>query len=351
MIPFLEIVGEPGSGKTTLIQFLWKLFGRDYEGFDPSKSTAAGRMRTFTQVSNLPIVLIESDRETKTGNSAHVKSFDWDELKDAYNGRNVRTTGVRTSGNETYDPPFRASIVISQNNQVQASQAIMERICHMTFTTKGHTKDSFESAKKLETYEMEQLSGFLLACLRREPEVLETDKATNWLLQQDGVYKPRIAKNHAQLLVGAMAMGRLVGMGDGQFEAVRAQIVAMAQERQRAISADHPLVQEFWEAFEYLDSIPHATVQGLVHTPRLNHSRDPKLVAVNLNEFVEMASLHRQQVPPMAELKKVLRTSKGRRFVDASRVVNSAMKSRSGGADDGHGLGKAVRCWVFEVGG
>ena len=95
-------------------------------------------MRTFTQVSNLPIVLIESDRETKTGNSAHVKSFDWDELKDAYNGRNVRTTGVRTGGNETYEPPFRASIVISQNNPVQASQAIMERICHMTFTTHGH---------------------------------------------------------------------------------------------------------------------------------------------------------------------------------------------------------------------
>lgn len=354
--PFLEIVGEPGSGKTTLIQFLWKLFGRDYEGFDPSKSTAAGRMRTFTQVSNLPIVLIESDRETKTGNSAHVKSFDWDELKDAYNGRNVRTTGVRTGGNETYDPPFRASIVISQNNQVQASQAIMERICHMTFTTRGHTKGSFESAKKLETYEMEQLSGFLLACLRREPEVLETfkaetDQATHWLLQQEGVYKPRIAKNHAQLLVAAMAMGRLVGMGDDQFEAVRAQIVAMAQERQRAISADHPLVQEFWEAFDYLDSIPHATVHGPVHTPRLNHSRDPKMVAVNLNEFVEMASLHRQQVPPMAELKKVLRTSKARRFVDASRVVNSAMKSRSAGADDGQGLGKTVRCWVFEVGG
>lgn len=350
--PFLEIVGEPGSGKTTLIQFLWKLFGRDYEGFDPSKSTAAGRMRTFTQVSNLPIVLIESDRETKTGNSAHVKSFDWDELKDAYNGRSVRTTGVRTGGNETYEPPFRASIVISQNNQVQASQAIMERICHMTFTTKGHTKDSFASAKQLETYEMEQLSGFLLACLRRESEVLETfetetDGATSWLLQQDGVHKPRIAKNHAQLLVATMAMGRLMRMSDAQFEAVRSCILAMAQERQRAISADHPLVQEFWEAFDYLDSIPLATTHGPQHTPRLNHSRDKQLVAVNLNEFVEMASLHRQQVPPMAELKKVLRTSKTRRFVDASRVVNSSIKSRSAGDE----LGKAVRCWVFEVGG
>jgi len=348
--PFLEIVGEPGSGKTTLIQFLWKLFGRDYEGFDPSKSTAAGRMRTFTQVSNLPIVLIESDRETKAGNSAHVRSFDWDELKDAYNGNSVRTTGVRTGGNETYEPPFRASIVISQNNPVQASQAIMERICHMTFTTQGHTAGSFENAKKLETYEMEQLSGFVLHCLRREQQVLatfetETEKATAWLLEQDGIHKPRIAKNHAQLLTAVAALRHLVRMSETQFEAVRAHIVAMAQERQQAISADHPLVHEFWEAFDYLDSIPRPASFGLVNAPRLNHSRDKGLIAVNLNEFVELASERRQQIPALTELKKVLRTSKTRRFVDSARVVKSAIKT---GTDD---VGKSVRCWVFEVGG
>lgn len=348
--PFLEIVGEPGAGKTTLIQFLWKLFGRDHEGFDPSKSTASGRMRTFTQVSGMPIVLIESDREQKSGSSAHVKSFDWDELKDAYNGRSVRTTGVRTGGNETYEPPFRASIVISQNNQVQASQAIMERICHMTFTTKGHTKTSFESAKKLETYEIEQLSGFLLACLKQEEHVLatfakETEAATSWLLEQDGIYKPRIAKNHAQLLAAVMAMSKLMRMTDAQLDAVRAQIVAMAQERQRAISADHPLVAEFWEAFDYLDAIPRASAGGPIAGPRLNHSRDPKLFAVNLNEFVEMASHHRQQVPPMSELKKVLRTSKTRRFVDASRAVNSAISFSTEKPDQG----KTVRCWIFEA--
>lgn len=348
--PFLEIVGEPGSGKTTLIQFLWKLFGRDYEGFDPSKSTAAGRMRTFTQVSNLPIVLIESDREIKTGNTAHVRSFDWDELKDAYNGGSVRTTGVRTGGNETYEPPFRATIVISQNNPVQASQAIMERICHMTFTTHGHTPQSFTSARKLETYEMEHLSGFLLACLRVETEVVntfntQTDQVMAWLLEQDEIQKPRIAKNHAQLLVAVMAMGQLVPMSEAQFNAVRSQIVAMAQERQRAISADHPLVQEFWEAFDFLDSMPKPTAYGPASAPRLNHSRDKGLIAVNLNEFVEMASEHRQQVPSLIELKKVLRTSKTRRFVDAARVVKSAIKTNSAGDD----VGKSVRCWVFEV--
>src|SRR6185436_6506602 len=61
--PFLEIVGEAGAGKSTLIEFLWKLCGRrDYEGFDPSKSSLAARARNFAPVSNLPVVLIESAR-------------------------------------------------------------------------------------------------------------------------------------------------------------------------------------------------------------------------------------------------------------------------------------------------
>ncbi|WP_256330148.1 toprim domain-containing protein [Variovorax sp. YR216] len=350
--PFLEIVGEPGSGKTTLIQFLWKLFGRDYEGFDPSKSTAAGRLRTFTQVSNLPIVLIESDRETKSGGQAHVKSFDWDELKDAYNGNSIRTTGVRTGGNETYDPLFKASIVISQNNQVSASQAIMERICHMTFDTRGFTPASYESAKALEKVEIEQVSGFILAALRREAEVMAElagthDEQIQFLLAQDGIYKPRIAKNHAQLLAMASAMRRVVSLTDEQFDQVRNQVVAMARERQASINADHPLVHEFWEAFDYLDGLGVTTLKGEhFERPLLNHSRDEQQIAVNLNEFVEKASAHRQQVPLLGDLKKVLRTSKKRRFVDI-KSVNSAIRVRS---DDSQEVPKTVHCWVFERG-
>ncbi|MET3916220.1 nucleoside-triphosphatase THEP1 [Variovorax sp. OAS795] len=348
--PFLEIVGEPGSGKTTLIQFLWKLFGRDYEGFDPSKSTSAGRLRTFTQVSNLPIVLIESDRETKSGSQSHVKSFDWDELKDAYNGNSIRTTGVKTGGNETYDPPFRASIVISQNNQVQASQAIMERICHMTFDTRGFTSASYESAKALEKVEIEQVSGFILAALRREAEVMATvvanhDTNIRFLLAQDGIHKPRIAKNHAQLLAMATAMRSVVALDDAQFAQVQAQIVAMARERQQSINADHPLVHEFWEAFDYLDSLGVESVKhGHIDRPLLNHSRDAEQVALNLNEFVEKANTHRQQIPLLADLKKVLRTSKTRRFIDI-KSVNSAIRVRSEGGTE---VPKTVHCWVFE---
>ena len=348
--PFLEIVGEPGSGKTTLIQFLWKLFGRDYEGFDPSKSTSAGRMRTFTQISGLPIVLIESDRETKSGGQAHVKSFDWDELKDAYNGNSIRTTGVKTGGNETYDPPFRASIVISQNNPVAASQAIMERICHMTFTTADFTPASYESAKALEKIDIEQVSGFILAALKREAAIVEqikeqTDANIKHLLAQDGIHKPRIAKNHAQLLSIATALRGLVKISDEQFSQIKTQLVTMARERQQSINADHPLVTEFWEAFQYLDGMRPLTPRGDPDLrPLLNHSRSDDTIAINLNEFVEKASLHRQQIPVLAELKKVLRTSKTRRFIDA-KPVNSAIKSKN---DAGHEVPQTVYCWIFE---
>lgn len=47
----------------------------------------------------------------------------------------------------------------------------------------------------------------------------------------------------------------------------------------------------------------------------------------------------------MSELKKVLRTSKTRRFVDASRAVNSALASHQDRPDQG----KTVRCWIFEA--
>ncbi len=345
--PFLEIVGEPGAGKTTLIQFLWKLFGRDYEGFDPSKSTSAGRMRTFTQVSNLPIVLIESDRETKSGGQAHIKSFDWDELKDAYNGNSIRTTGVKTGGNETYDPPFRGAFVISQNNQVQASQAIMERICHLMFSTKGFTPLSFEAAKAIERIDGDSVSGFLLEALKHEAAILElihsqVEPLARWILEQDGISKPRIAKNHGQLLAFVQALRLVVpDITDEHMAEITELLVNMARERQQAINADHPLVQEFWESFDYLDGLPQHTTAGLDTKPRLNHAIDADLIAVNLNEYVELAAQHRQQIPVLSELKKVLRTSKTRRYID-TKTVKSGVKA---GAD---GYGKAVYCWVFE---
>ena len=84
--PFLELTGEPGAGKSTLLEFCWRLLGRDeYEGFDLLKATQAGRRRAFSQVSNLPVVLIESDRDNGE-KDAKQRQFSFDEMKPFFNG-------------------------------------------------------------------------------------------------------------------------------------------------------------------------------------------------------------------------------------------------------------------------
>lgn len=351
--PFLEVVGEAGAGKSTLIEFLWKLVGRrDYEGFDPSKASLAARARNFAQVGGLPVVLIESDRERTSSDKTHVKSFDWDELKTAYNGRSVRSRGVATGGNETYEPPFRGAIVISQNNAVAASEAIQQRIVHLTFDRSGQTPRTRELASRLENMPVEKVSGFFLMAAMAEGQVLkvieERTPIHETVLQNRPELKSvRIIKNHAQLLAMADALAKVVNLTAEQRKALEAQIVAMAGERQRSISADHPLVQEFWEAFDYIEGLGHQGPGGWsreIPVPVLNHSRDGSLIAVNLNEFIERAVQHRQQVPNLADLKKVLRTSRSRPFVDI-KTVCSAIRTRE---VEGQEQAGSVHCWLFK---
>lgn len=331
--PFIEIVGEAGSGKSTLIEFLWKLLGRrDYEGFDPSKSTLAARARNFAQVSNLPVVLIESDREDTSAAGRPVKSFDWDELKTAYNGRSVRARGLKNSGNETYEPPFRGAIVIAQNAPVNASEAILQRIVHLHFDMGSHTRGTKALADALERMPMEQVSGFILAATRREAKVMQVVVARTPHYEQHLQALPeiksmRIAKNHAQLMALVDALGEVLQLSAEQAKAAHDQIVTMAVARQQAINADHKFVQEFWETFDFLNEGPGGQ--------RIDHSRDPLLIAVNLNQFAEAAAERRQPIPPMTELKQHLRTSRARRFVEV-KAVNSALSS------------KTVKCWVFQ---
>lgn len=348
--PFLEVVGDPGSGKSTLIEFLWKLVGRvDYEGFDPSKSTLAARARNFAQVSNLPVVLIEGDRD-----DAKQKGFDWDELKTAYNGRSVRARGLKNSGNDTYEPPFRGAIVISQNATVQASEPVLQRIVHLHFDRKGHTNATKVLAEQMERAGVENVSGFVLAATRREERVMatvveRTPVHQETLLELPGLKSVRIAKNHAQVMALVEAVAQVLPLSREAVAETLQELRDMALARQSAINADHPQVTEFWELFDYLNERPEARPARTGYRPAgldddepnggepLNHARDAQLVAVNLVQFAEAAARQGLRHAPLTELKPLLRTSKSRKFIDI-KTVNSR-----------HG-GRSVKCWVFSSG-
>lgn len=344
--PFLEIVGEAGSGKSTLIDFLWKLLGREnYEGFDPSKATVAARARNFAQVAGLPIVLIESDRERLSEDKTHVKSFDWDELKTAFNGRSIRSRGVANGGNETYEPPFRASIVIAQNNEVNASEAILSRIAHVRIDRSDQSPASYEAAQALAAATVDEVSHFILAATKREADVMAIVKARmpvyrRAILDRRDVRMIRIGECHGQLMALLDALKVVVPMNDQQHAESVQYVANMATARQLVLNADHPLVQEFWDAYAYLNGDDEMS-------PQLNHSCDEDVIAVNLNQFIEVASAHRQQVPALRDLKKVLRTSRQFKFLEV-KTVKSRIRQNSSQA--GSGKASTVHCWVFKKG-
>jgi len=337
--PFLEIVGEAGSGKSTLVEFLWKLIGRsDYEGFDPSKSTHAARTRNLAQVSNLPVVLIESDRESGGGQHKQ-KGFDWNELKTAYNGRSVRARGMKNNGNDTYEPPFRGSVVIAQNYPVQADEAVMQRIVHLEFDKTQHSRASKPLAEQLARMPMEAVSGFLLKAIAAEKQVLDTLRQLRpvyeeQLLSRTDIRNTRLAKNHAQLMALADALAPLIGLESTQQTQVRALLEQMTVERQQAINLDHPLVEAFWEQVDYLEG--HCLKNGdPIH---LNHSGDETVIALNLVEYEAACSQAGLHLPcELAALKKLLKSSVQRKFVEM-KPIWSNLNSRT------------VRCWLFQVG-
>ncbi|GAB3630136.1 toprim domain protein [Pandoraea terrae] len=246
---------------------------------------------------------------------------------------------MATGGNETYEPPFRGAIVISQNATVNASAPILQRIVHLHFDTAGQTPKTREAAIALESMATEAVSGFMLKATKLEAAIIKTVEEGAPMHERDLLDHPkikstRIAKNHGQLMALADALGHVVALTDEQRAALRNQVIGMAVERQEAINDDHPVVREFWEAFDYLDGQDF---------PRLNHSRDEQLIAVNLNHFVQLAAERKQQIPLLRDLKQALRTSKIRRFVDY-RAVNSAIMERDRQTPND---GTTIKCWIF----
>jgi hypothetical protein len=342
MFPFLEMSGAPGAGKSALITLLWKLVGRTgYEGIDPTKSTLAGRSRSFLQTSNIPVVLVEADRADE---KSREKPYDFDELKPLLNGRFGRATGVKTSGtNDTYEPPFRASIVIEQNATVSGSPALLERIIYTSYDKSRHTAENRKHAMFLNGLKVDELSGFALLAVRKEKQVMELIDAvrrdySDTMTEGGDIANFRIADTHALMMALVDCLRLVVKLDDAMVEQTHAQLRETAKGRQALVQEDPAVVAQFWELYEHLEGTAIG-LQGDGQPERLllNHSRDPELIAINLPDFEQKVASRRLRMPcELIQLKRELPKSTSRKFIEANRKINSAITTYS----------KA--CWIFK---
>jgi len=197
--PLLEIVGSPGSGKTTLVEFLWKLLDReDYEGFDPEFARAEQTARQFHDTLNAPLVLLESPPEI----APHSERFHWELLKLVYNGLNpFATTGQR----------FKGAVVIVANAPRTVSPGMRIRTVRLHLRKTGRTDRTIEAAKNLERIPASLVNSFVQeVCSNGESlmnliTVREREYSETLANKLGSLTRP--GKNHAQMMALVDCLG------------------------------------------------------------------------------------------------------------------------------------------------
>lgn len=332
---FCEVTGIAGSGKSSMINFLWKLLGfENEEGFDPAKSTAVGIANKMSQLSNMPCVLLEFDRHDENGKN--ISKFQIEVVKDAFNGRSVRTRGKIKAG-ETEDAPFRGGLMFSQNSEIQSNEAsILSRIVQMHFTTDHFTEESEMKARRLNALTTEDLNGFMLKLLTNTDNYFDLAMKQFEVCRQTfhewGIIKNiRVINQHASVAAWLYVLQDMFGLDETTINTAVNHIHSRGIDRDARIVSDHSVVAQFWDVYDYLND----TVDKLGATKQIiNLSTDPNVIAINLNRMQEIALDHKQTFPPMAELKKLLKTSKAYKYIDVKNTRTTENRTR--------------RCWLFE---
>lgn len=314
--PLTEIIGEPDSGKTHMIQFIYKLLGVDYHTmvFNPTISSMSGRYQRLSSISNLPITFNETESDSLK--KKHNESWDWEKFLDLFDGILGRGMGGMTGLKSTATPLFLGVLWAVQNIAIDGSTALRSRFVHIQHDKTNHSPEGYQADKKLMAMTNEQLSGWLINTLTQEQAILETffkNYDSNRQKLTANIKESRVIHNHAQLMSLVDCLPLVCPISSNNINAVKHKIIMMAKQRQANLHEDHPLLVEFWSAFEYLNNSMNN---------ELNWYEEDDLIYINLNHFENIAKSRNQNIPDLKILRKLLESSKNPEFVKKNFPVH-----------------------------
>ncbi|VVS92222.1 toprim domain-containing protein [Desulfoluna spongiiphila] len=339
--PFFELSGEKDTGKSDMLQLLWKCSGRDdYEGFNPRKDNPKAVRRKFNQLSNLPISLLETDYGEGKENGQQ-QQYNFDSLKDLFNGRGTGAIGLPTKGSDIFEQPFLGALIASQNHRVTGHEATLSRIVHCHMTRAHHRAENKALAEELPARPVNAFSGFMGAALKREQLILSrTYDAFEELsprFENQGLSN-RVAFCHC--LVAALGHGLCVlfpDMTEELAERLTEYLLVRAKDRENLLQEEDSLVAQFWKTYEYMNEEIWEKDVMESRAGWLNHSAKKEFIAINLQEFRAACVDYKQPVPQeMQRLQEALKTSLKHPFVKSGNVYSRHKK-------------RSISCFVFQA--
>lgn len=349
--PYLTVIGTAASGKTAMVNFLWKITGLDGSKMpiNPNLATKASFYRHVAVFSNIPVQFNEMNNEQslESVRGKHQAKFDLNEIKGWYDGEPLRQTANKSHSNNINVPTFKSNLLITQNvDLTDISEAIITRFCNIPFNRDHHTPQGKIAADRLLQLDVKDCSGYLLHVVTKAKELLieyekQLPRAMAKMQQfHSEIGHQRIKDTHGKILAMAYCLPMLLPITEFDLVDIENQIILMAIERQNIINGDHPLIVRFWELFDDLDT---EVVSGVVKDGRINHSNNLGQVAVHLPTFTKKC-LEKYGMPSVLdveELRRLLPTSKQHPMLDYKNVWSAIERT-----DDGKG--KTMKCYIFK---
>jgi hypothetical protein len=200
--PFLEITGRPESGKTVLVNFLWKLLG--YAEGEWKNAAVLTRQQLKDHVMDLdsmPLVFFKDPQRV---------DFNFEDWKPIYNGRGTGTMGVacRRPGNDDTEHLFKGTLMIAGDKKTLGSIPFYERVIHCRLPRCQYRG----TLAFLEDLTRDELGGFILHALRQKDLILTAymdvynEMCTGGLMHNYGVEHERVCKTHTQMVAAGYAL-------------------------------------------------------------------------------------------------------------------------------------------------
>ncbi len=245
--PFLFLFGAFGTGKTTMVEYLLRVFGKDFIGTPLNNATQVALSRIIASRNNSIFYLKEYTKETDEANQ--------DLFLTAYDGSG-RATGIKSNDNRTKVTLVKSAIILDGNELPTQKTAVLSRMVLLNFE-----KNKFNERQRKAFAELEKMqnSGFgnVLTNILKHREYFQQnfkkifDENMKELreLEKTKVYAERTIKHVALLLTPAKMLIKKLKF-PFSFNEITNAIVDNATEQNQLLKQTDEITI-FWTAFAW----------------------------------------------------------------------------------------------------